>query len=364
MCAQISGLINPVIKRSNPFLISLISVLILAVVSAVVSRLLGYREAALVMLMLVSLQAMIFDFISVLITAVVSALVWNFFLIPPTLTFHISNAEDALLFFMYFLIALINAVLTNRIRKAEKHLAEKEERSNAVRLYNTVFSSLSHELKTPVSAMMTAIDTLKEGNNTMSEVQKNEILTEMDISLDRLNHQIENLLNMGRIESGFLKVRPDWCDMNETINGLIRKFFSSGGKSNIRYISDSRLPLFKTDRGFLEQILYNILYNALQYTPPGEEVKLEVSFTDKDLHIRISDKGPGFPETELQSVFEKFKRLSNSKPGGSGLGLAIARGFTEAQNGRIYIGNNPEGGATVNMVIPVEMSFANQLKNE
>ena len=159
----------------------------------------GYRVVAFILLLVVSLTALLFQFRPVVIAALLSALLWNFFFIPPKFTFLIDNAEDVLLFFMYFVIAFINAVLTNRIRKIEKQVQEKDDKAKALKLYNTLLNSLSHELKTPVAAIVAASDNLLEQPSQLSESTKTELTKEISVAALRLNQQVENLLSMSRL---------------------------------------------------------------------------------------------------------------------------------------------------------------------
>src|SRR5690606_19001108 len=165
---------------------------------------------------------MLFDILPVLVTAVSSALIWNFFFIPPTFNLFISTPEDVLMFLMYFVIALINAVLTFKIRSVEKKARDKEKREKTIQLYNTMLNSLSHELRTPISAIIGAVDTIKENNVKLSNSNKNELIDEIEIAGLRLNRQVENLLNMSRLEAGVLDLNPDWCDLHELIHNVIK----------------------------------------------------------------------------------------------------------------------------------------------
>ncbi|MFA9215329.1 MAG: DUF4118 domain-containing protein, partial [Candidatus Methylacidiphilales bacterium] len=142
----------------------------------------GYKTVALILLMTVSVLAMLFDILPVLIAAILSALVWNFFFIPPILTFHINNTEDLLMFLLYFVIALLNAVLTFKIKKEEKRARDKEEKEKTIVLYNTLLNSLSHELKTPISTIIGAVDTLKENKENISNQNQIELLNQIDIA--------------------------------------------------------------------------------------------------------------------------------------------------------------------------------------
>ncbi|MEP7269680.1 MAG: ATP-binding protein [Saprospiraceae bacterium] len=345
-------------------MISLALVLIISGGCFLFSEVIGYKVVALILLVTVSLLAMLFDILPVLIASILSALVWNFFFIPPIYTFHIDNAEDLLLFLMYFLIALVNTVLTYKIREAENKARDKEEKENTIKLYDTLLNSFSHEVRTPLSTIIGAIDTLKENRSNLSVENKGELLNEMEIASNRLNRQVENLLNMNRLEAGMLKLKKDWCDINELIFSAIQKLESIENDHKINFMPNENLPLFKLDGGLIEQAIYNLVHNAIQYTPPHSTIQIDVSYHLDNCIITISDNGMGFPESEIKFLFDKFYRLPNSKPGGTGLGLSIAKGFAEAHHGTIMAENIIPRGAKLTITIPTETSFINNLKNE
>lgn len=323
----------------------------------------GYRAIALILLLVVSVNAVLFDIFPVLLSALLSAVLWNYFFIPPILTFHIGTPEDGLMFLMYFVIASINTVLTYKIREVERKERNEEEKVKTIKLYNTLLNSLSHELRTPISTIIGAVDTLKENKDKLSLLQQTELLSQIDTASIRLNRQVENLLNMSRLESGMLKLNLDWCDLNELIFAVVQKLSPAKDRHKIIFNPNEHLPLFKLDTGLMEQVLYNILYNAVQYTPENSTILIDASLRSDNCVISISDNGNGFPETEIQNVFEKFYRLPHSETGGSGLGLSITKGFTEAHSGKITLENNVKGGATFTITIPAATSFLNSLKN-
>jgi two-component system, OmpR family, sensor histidine kinase KdpD len=324
----------------------------------------GYRVVALILMVTVSLLAIMFDILPVLIAAILSALIWNFFFIPPLYTFHVDNAEDFLMFLMYFVIAMVNAVLTFQIRKAEQKARDKEEKENTIKIYNTLFNSLSHELRTPISTILGSVDTLKENKEKLTEDNQAALLTEIDKASIRLNRQVENLLNISRLESGMIKLNLDWCDMNEMIYSVIQKLAAQSANHEISFTANEDIPLFKIDSGLMEQVLHNIIFNCVQYTPENSVIAIDVSNQNDICKIVISDNGNGFPESEIQFVFDKFYRLPNTKTGGTGLGLSIAKGFTEAHKGQIKLENNESGGAKFTIEIPAATSYINHLKNE
>lgn len=323
-----------------------------------------YRITALILLMTVSIVAMIFEIIPVVVTAILSGLILNFFFIQPLYTFHITNTEDILLFLMYFIIALVNAVLTFKIREAENKARDKDEKEKTIKLYNTLLNSLSHELRTPIATIIGAIDILKENKNKLTETNQNALLDEIDTATIRLNRQVENLLNMSRLETGMLKLKLDWCDINELIYGVIQKIATLKKNHTITFISNENLPLFKLDVGLIEEIIQNLVTNALQYTPENSIIKIQASYQNDSCVFSVSDNGNGFPDSKIQFAFDKFYRLPNTKTGGSGLGLSIVKGFVEAHNGIIKLENNLISGANFTVIIPTETSYLNNLKNE
>ncbi len=115
------------------------------------------------------------------------------------------------------------------------------------------------------------------------------------------------------------------------------------------------MPLVKIDFGLMEQVLYNLLFNATQYAPAASEIKLNTKYENGEMVVELTDKGPGFPETELNNVFKKFFRVDGSITGGLGLGLSIAKGFVEAHKGLISVTNVKPRGAKFTIRIPSEM---------
>lgn len=343
-------------------IVSLFMVFLITGVCYLSQNFLSHKIVALVLLMTVSLLAILFDIIPVLVAAVLSALIWNFFFIPPVFTFHISNAEDLLMFLLYFVVALINASLTFKIRHAEGKARDKEEKENTIKLYNTLLNSLSHELRTPISTILGAVDTLKESK--LNESQQFQLLDEIDIASERLNRQVENLLNMSRLESGMLKLKLDWCDINDLVNSVIQKLSLSSSNHSIDFANNEKLPLFKLDAGIMDQVLYNLIHNAVQYTPDGSTIKIQAAYDLACFIMVVSDNGPGFPKQEIANAFDKFYRLPHSKTGGSGLGLSIVKGFVEAHGGTVILENSENGGAIFTIKIMTETSFITNLKNE
>jgi two-component system, OmpR family, sensor histidine kinase KdpD len=329
----------------------------------------GYRSVALLLLLTISVLAMRMALVPVLIAAVLSALTWDYFFIPPQFTFQIGQTEDTLMMAMYFIVASLNGVINYRLRQLERVELEKNERENSLKLYNTLFSSLSHDLRTPIAAVLGAADTLKESQHQLSDQQKEVLLQEIVNGSLRLSDQVENLLNLSRIEAGRIQARKEWCDLSDLFYSVVQKTtHKSDSTHSINIELPPHLPLVQLDYGLTEQILHNLLMNALRHTPAGTQVTLGAQVTndrhglltlneqENDLKsiekstthrliITVKDNGPGFPATDLDRVFDKFYRPQNTQADGTGLGLFIVQGFTEAQAGEISLRNQARGGA-------------------
>lgn len=366
-------------KKTSQFRQISLAILAVAAVAAACfpfSEVVGYRSVALILLLVVSVLALRMSLAAVLVAAVVSALVWDFFFIPPHFTFTIGSGEDVLLLLMYFIVALLNGVINYRIRQFEQEKNRRAERENALKLYGTLFNSLSHELRTPIAAILGAADTLQENEARLSVSQKKELLDEIAAGSLRLSEQVENLLNMSRLETGVIAAKKEWCDMADLLFGTVKKLELEGKNHSVELSIPEDFPLVRLDFGLTEQVVQNLLANAFRHTPDGTKVFISVKMQKviaghfeknraaaedlqpvKDvithrLEIEISDNGPGFPADEIDRAFDKFYRPEQARADGTGLGLFIVKGFTEAQGGEVLLHNRVGGGSRFVLEFP------------
>ena len=371
------------LSRSKQIAFSLILVIVVSGICYAFNYIIDYKIVAFILLLTVSFLAVVFDLLPVLLAAIVSALIWNYFFIEPRHTFMIHSVEDTVLLSMYFLVATINGILTYRMRRIEKQAMEKEEKAKTIKLYNTLFNTLSHELKTPIATIIAATDNLKENTKNLTDENKEELVSEISVASLRLNQQVGNLLNMSRLESGNMTLKKDWCDINELIYSVVNRLEENLRHHHVHISIEKNIPFYKLDYVLIEQVIYNLLYNASIYTPehsdifisaknnsdkifvlaPSKKEKSELASEINSLVIQVEDRGAGFPEDELKKVFDRFYRLQNTKTGGTGLGLSIVKGFVEAHEGKVFLENVPHG-ARFTIELPAEVSFINNLKNE
>ncbi|MDP4151514.1 MAG: ATP-binding protein [Bacteroidota bacterium] len=331
--------------------------LVLITISAICFALSPYMApqlVAFILLLALSLIAMFFDILPVLLSALVSALIWDYFFLLPRYNLRVGNTGDRILLSMYFVIALVNAVLTFKIRQMEKEARDKEEKAKTLKLYNTLLNSLSHEFRTPIATIIGATDNLLAEPSRLTGTDSRRLLTEISRASMRLNRQVENLLNTSRLESGFIRPRKEWCDLRELISSTIQHLDEWIGRHLVKVEIRKGFPLVRLDYGLMEQVLTNLVYNAALYTPAGSTIRITADCEDENLIIIVEDNGPGLPPAEIDKVFDKFYRPELARTGGVGLGLSIVKGFVEAHSGAIELKNIPAGGARFVIRMPVE----------
>ena len=263
--------------------------------------------------------------------------------------------------------AFWNGYLTQISNALEReHLGELALKARLLgesdKLYKTLFTSISHEFRIPIATIMGASDTLLFA--TPSDPDRDELLKEISIASTRLNHLVENLLNMSRLESGKISAKPDWCDLNDLINRVSKLLENELEQFKLEIVIPADFPLVRLDFGLMEQVFYNLFLNSSQYTAPGTIINMEAYYNDGNLIITVKDNGPGFPVDLIDNAFNKFFKVDTTKAGGLGLGLSIVKGFTEAHKGRVKLENTTPSGAMFTITIPTEMADINSIKND
>ena len=227
--------------------------------------------------------------------------------------------------------------LTYKIRQVEKAARKKEEKANTLNftIPYCILCHMSSELPFQLSLQQQII--CSRATKILTKENKDQLVTEISKASFRLNQQVENLLNMSRLESGFIKPKKDWCDINELVYSIVKKIEENKITQKISININPDMPLVKTDKMMLEQIIYNLVNNACLYTKTIVLINISAINHADILQLIIEDNGDGFPEDEIENVFDKFYRLKNSKAGGTGLGLSIVKGFTEVLKGNVSL---------------------------
>lgn len=230
--------------------------------------------------------------------------------------------------------------------------AKKWEESE--HLHQTIFNCISHELKTPMTAILGFISTLEDPSLQKKAVLRSQLLQELKEAVQRLNAEVSNILDMSRLTSGTLTLKKEWNDLGEVILSCVNKLKKSLSSHPIQIEIQETILFVKMDVGLFESALKNILLNAATYTPDNTPINIRIKTDEKTIQIAISDQGAGIPEDQIPYIFDKFFRLPGSLPGGTGLGLAIAKSVIEAHQGKISAQNRIPNGLEVTITLPFD----------
>jgi two-component system sensor histidine kinase KdpD len=222
-------------------------------------------------------------------------------------------------------------------------------RSNVVK--TTLLRSVSHDLRSPLTAITTAAGGLS--SDTLSDAERAELASVITVESARLSRLVENLLDLTRLQAGGLESREDWCSIEEVVRAAVDSVPAPPGGFDVELGAD--LPLIRADAAQLERAIANVLENSAGFAG-HEPVAVRARMAGRQLSLRVSDRGPGIAKGELDRIFEPFHRGTGRSGTGSGLGLAIARGFVEANGGRVRAESLPGQGASIVIQMPVPVT--------
>ncbi len=220
-------------------------------------------------------------------------------------------------------------------------------------LRNSLLSSVSHDLRTPLAVVTGSAQVLLDPSGPTDPGQRRELLQTIHEEGQRLNRLVRNLLDMTRLEAGALRVQKEPNLIEEIVGSALNRMEERLVGRDVKIDVPADLPQVPLDPVIIEQVLINLLENATKYTPAGSQIDLSAREVDGAIEIEIADRGPGIAAADIDHVFEKFYR-AGAGSGGVGLGLTICRGIVGAHGGRIWVENRPGGGASFRFTLPLE----------
>ncbi len=229
---------------------------------------------------------------------------------------------------------------------------ETEVQVEAERFRNDLLSAVSHDLRTPLAAIVGASSTLLATD--FDPAIREELATTICAESHRTERLLADILQITRLESGAVTVEKEWQPLEEAIGAAITRVESSLGGRTVEVALAPDLPLVKVDGLLLEQVFYNLLENAAKYTPEGAAVTVAAWCEPAWVVAEVADRGPGLPAGAETKVFDKFTRFVHHGPSGTGLGLTICRAIVAAHGGTIWAENRPGGGIAFRFRLPRE----------
>ncbi len=247
-------------------------------------------------------------------------------------------------------LAIERAELAEQARQAQLSQAAEE-------LQRALLNSISHDLRTPLVSITGTLTDLEENGTDLDETTRHSLIAMAREEAERLNRLVGNLLDMTRIEAGALRATEEPCDIQEVISAALDRL---GSRLEGRPVTvDAPSVLVPMDFVLMIQVLFNLLDNALKYSPSGTPIDVEARVSDGALAISVMDRGFGVPPEDLGRIFDKFYRVHRpAGVSGTGLGLAICKGIVEAHRGRIWALNRPGGGTIFTVALPCEQTEA------
>ena len=247
-------------------------------------------------------------------------------------------------------LASLLAVAIDRERLAnEAFEAEALRRSDTVK--TAVLRAVSHDLRSPLTAIQAASDGLGDDTLNLSDDDRRELVDTIGVEVRRLERVVDDLLALSKLQAGAVAPTPEVWTVDDLVYGALDDVAADTDRVTVTIPADT--PPVLVDSVQVRQILSNLVDNALKFSPPGSPVTVRVTRTRREVIVRVVDQGRGLPEHELEHVFEPFYRGAPAQDQtGTGLGLAIARGFAEANGGRLWAESRPGQGAGFALALP------------
>ncbi len=243
-----------------------------------------------------------------------------------------------------------SAIERDRLRR---EAAQAEVLRGADEAKRALLHSVSHDLRTPLSSIIAGATSLRQQDVTWSDEEREEFLSGIEDEARRLDRFVGQLLSVSRIEAGTLRPQKDWHDLRSLIEDVVESVRSRAAGHRFRVEVPDGVSPVRVDQVEIAQVLTNLIENAVKYAPEGTEVVIEAGIDGDDVHVRVSDRGPGVPLGAAHRIFEPFERaVRDGTPAGTGLGLAVAKSFVEAHGGKIWAEPRTGGGSTFAFSVP------------
>jgi len=316
--------------------------------------------------------AIVFGLPYAVAVSIASMLAFNFFFLEPVHTFTLADSRNWFALAVFVVTAVVVSELAARSRRraheaamhaqAATALLEERERlarealeAEALRRADVIKTALlravSHDLRTPLMAISTAAGALARRDLTIDDADRAELLATILDASDRLDHLVGNLLDLSRLQAGAAQPEPELRELEDLVLAAVDQLGDEGRRVELSFPETP--PVVRVDEQQIERVLVNVLENALKYSPPDEPVHVHVTATASEALVRIVDRGPGVSPADRERIFEPFNRGGRTDAAGAGLGLAIARGFTEANGGRLWAESLAGQGAAFVLSLPV-----------
>lgn len=375
-------------KKWYGYLIAVFGVAVVTALLAPFNNQINSTTVALALLLVVLFIATYRGSGPALLASVLAMLCFNFFFLPPFHTLTIADPQN----WMALAAFLVTAITAGQLSARAKRRAEEAEvgRRENKRLYeelhdafervshaealkqseqlkSALLDAVTHDLRTPLTSIKASATLLledpdaKEPAEPFSPKEQQAMLRVITQEVDRLDHFIEGIIDLARIEAGDLRLRRNWGDVDEIIEAALARAEQLTEQHEIEVEVEDELPVVRVDARAVAEVIYTLVDNATKYAPEGSYIIVAAKRApDEMIQISVEDQGPGIPVEMRERVFDKFFRATEddttiqNRPRGAGIGLSIAHGIVEAHGGRILVEAGVHGrGTRVAFTVPV-----------
>jgi K+-sensing histidine kinase KdpD len=280
-----------------------------------------------------------------------SMLAFNFLFLPPVHTFALRESENWVALVVYLIVGVVVGELATRSRRLAREAVEAETLRQTDAVKTAVLHAVSHDLRSPLTAIRAASEGLDNPSVELRAREREELFETIRIEVHRLERLVNNLLDLSRLEAGPARRKPELWTVDTLLASALDQLGREADRIEASFAGD--LGLVRVDGPQLQRVFVNLLENALKFSSPSDPVEVTVEEDGGRIVVHVRDRGPGIAEADRERIFDPFERGSNAGPG-SGLGLAIARGFAEANGGRVWVeaASESTGGSTFVLELP------------
>lgn len=226
------------------------------------------------------------------------------------------------------------------------------------KLKNSLLSAVSHDLRTPLATITGAASVIAESTNSLLAETRKELAESILDESDRLHRLVANLLDMTRIQAGVIQPRREWQPIEEVVGIVLERMARQLRGHSIQIEFKEDLPAVPIDGLLIQQVLVNLLDNAVKFSPLGTTIELRAECSGAFLRFDVADRGPGLPPEEAARIFDKFYRGKGSTVAGTGIGLAICKAIVELHGGTLTVENRADGGSLFRFTLPLDGAIA------
>lgn len=323
---------------------------------------LSSTTVALAFLLVVLSSATFFGRNPALLSSFLAMLCFNYFFLPPVHTWSISESQNLIAWGAFTITAVIagelSAYARRRAKEAERLYTElqnafetasqTEALKQSEKLKTALLDAVTHDLLTPLTSIKASVTMLLEENSdegihiTLERESRNELLEVINEETDRLNNFVESMVEVAKLESSDLHLRKTETEISKILGKSLQRAEQLVANHQINLNLSKKLEPVPVDEKAVSEAIYNLIENAVKYSPKGSSIEISAKMIADNLQISVEDEGKGIFESEREKVFQKFYR-SDDKIKGFGMGLAIVRGIIEAHNGKVWVEDGKKG---------------------